>query len=129
MVTHPQRRKLVAVNPRIHFRISELSIVGNFIIVPFPAGLGSVLRPPSYNPNQSSERGKNGLPHCYFLENFERKSTIFWSVFSGSSPGINEATAITAVKRAVAAPTQATQSCVVTNEMRSFISEEGVSRV
>ena len=64
----------------------------------------------------------------YFRENFERKETILVSVASGSSPGIKEAIAITAVKRAVAAPTQATQSCVVTNEMRSFISEGGVSR-
>ena len=51
----------------------------------------------------------------YFFENLLRNETTLVNVASGSSPGINEATAITAVKRAVAAPTQATQSCVVTN--------------
>ena len=46
----------------------------------------------------------------YFRENLDRKSTIFWSVRSGSSPGINEATAATAAKRAVSAPSAANQS-------------------
>lgn len=48
------------------FRVTELSIVSNFIIVPFPAGLGSVLCPPSNNPYHTSKRGKNGLPHLLF---------------------------------------------------------------
>ena len=47
----------------------------------------------------------------YFRENFERKSTTFCKVFSGSSPGIKEATAITADKRATNAPTHANTSC------------------
>ena len=51
----------------------------------------------------------------YFFENLLRNETTLVNVASGSAPGINEATAITADKRAVAAPTQVTQSCVVTN--------------
>jgi hypothetical protein len=46
----------------------------------------------------------------YFLENLERKSTTFCKVFSGSSPGNREATAIAAVRRAVKAPNQANTS-------------------
>ena len=46
----------------------------------------------------------------YFRENFERKETILVSVASGSSPGIKEAIAITADKRATKAPTQANTS-------------------
>ena len=116
------------MNPRIHFRISELAVVSNFIIVSFSAGLCSVLQPPTEDANHSRKKSEGGFPHCYFLEKRLKSETILVKVASGSSPGINEATAITAVKRAVAAPTQATQSCVVTNEMRSFILEGGVSR-
>jgi hypothetical protein len=47
----------------------------------------------------------------YFRENFERKETILVSVASGSSPGIKEATAITADRRATKAPNQAKMSC------------------
>jgi len=47
----------------------------------------------------------------YFLENLERNETILVSVASGSSPGIREATAITAERRATKAPTQAKISC------------------
>jgi hypothetical protein len=46
----------------------------------------------------------------YFLENLERNETILVSVASGSSPGIKEATAITADRRATKAPTQANTS-------------------
>jgi len=46
----------------------------------------------------------------YFLENLERKSTTFCKVFSGSSPGIKEATAITAERSATNAPNQANTS-------------------
>ena len=46
----------------------------------------------------------------YFFENLDRKSTIFWSVRSGSSPGINVATAATAASRAVTAPRAPSQS-------------------
>jgi hypothetical protein len=46
----------------------------------------------------------------YFLENFERKETILVRVASGSSPGIKEAIAITAERRATNAPTQANTS-------------------
>ena len=46
----------------------------------------------------------------YFLENFERKETILVSVASGSSPGIKDATAITAERRATKAPNQANTS-------------------
>jgi len=40
----------------------------------------------------------------YFLENLERKSTIFCRVFSGSSPGMREATAMAATSTAERAP-------------------------
>jgi len=46
----------------------------------------------------------------YFLENLERKSTIFCRVFSGSSPGMKAATAATAASRAVSAPSAPSQS-------------------
>jgi len=46
----------------------------------------------------------------YFFENLERKSTIFCSVFSGSSPGMNEATAAIAARVAVTAPRAPSQS-------------------
>jgi len=46
----------------------------------------------------------------YFLENLERKSTIFCRVFSGSSPGMNVATAATAASSAVSAPRAPSQS-------------------
>jgi hypothetical protein len=47
----------------------------------------------------------------YFFENLLRNETILVSVASGSSPGIKEATAITAERRATNAPTQANTSC------------------
>ena len=47
---------------------------------------------------------------AYLRENLERKSTIFWSVRSGSSPGINAATAATAPRSAVTAPRAPSQS-------------------
>jgi len=46
----------------------------------------------------------------YLRENLDKKSTIFWSVRSGSSPGINAATAATAAKSAVTAPRAPSQS-------------------
>ena len=46
----------------------------------------------------------------YFFENLERKSTIFCRVFSGSSPGMNVATAATAASSAVSAPRALSQS-------------------
>jgi hypothetical protein len=46
----------------------------------------------------------------YFLENLERNETILVSVASGSSPGIKDAMAITADRRATNAPTQANTS-------------------
>ena len=46
----------------------------------------------------------------YFLENRDRNSTMRPSVRSGSSPGINAATAATAAKRAVSAPRAPSQS-------------------
>jgi hypothetical protein len=98
------------MNPRIDFRITETAFVSNFFIVSFFAGLGSVLCPPSHNPNQSSKRGKNGLPHCHFLEKRLKNETTLVNVASGSSPGIKEATAITAERRATKAPTQANTS-------------------
>jgi hypothetical protein len=47
---------------------------------------------------------------CYLRLNLDKKSTIFCRVRSGSSPGINAATAATAAKRAVSAPRAASQS-------------------
>jgi hypothetical protein len=55
------------MNPRIHFRISELPVVSNFFIVPFPAGLGSIFKPPENNPNNSCKRGDGGLKHNLLL--------------------------------------------------------------
>jgi len=46
----------------------------------------------------------------YLRENFDKKSTIFWSVRSGSSPGMNAATAATAASSAVSAPRAPSQS-------------------
>jgi len=46
----------------------------------------------------------------YFFENLDKKSTIFWSVRSGSSPGMNVATAATAASSAVTAPRAPSQS-------------------
>jgi len=46
----------------------------------------------------------------YFFENLLRNETIFVRVASGSSPGIKEAIAITAERRATKAPTQAKMS-------------------
>ena len=46
----------------------------------------------------------------YFRENFERKETTLVSVASGSSPGIKDAMAITAERRATKAPSQANTS-------------------
>ena len=46
----------------------------------------------------------------YLRENFDKKSTIFWSVRSGSSPGMNAARAATAPSRAVIAPRAPSQS-------------------
>lgn len=54
------------MNPSVHFRISQTAFVSNFFIVSFLAGLGSVLRPPSDNPNYTSKRGENSLPHLLF---------------------------------------------------------------
>jgi len=55
------------MNPRIDLRITELSIVSNFIIVPFPAGFGSIFKPPENNPNNSCQRGDGGLKHNLLL--------------------------------------------------------------
>jgi len=46
----------------------------------------------------------------YFRENLLRKSTTTCRLFSGWSPGINEATAIAAVSKAVTAPITPSQS-------------------
>jgi len=63
-------------------------------------------------PTTPAKRPRVASHIFYFRENLARKSTIFWSVVSGSSPGSREATAITAVKRAVNAPIQANKSWV-----------------
>ena len=47
---------------------------------------------------------------AYFFENFESTSTMDCRLFSGWSPGIKEAIAITAERRATNAPTQANTS-------------------
>jgi hypothetical protein len=99
------------MNPRIDFRITETAFVSDFFIVSFLAGLGSVLCPPSDDSNYTSERGENGLPHCYFLEKRLKNETTLVNVASGSSPGIREAIAITAERRATNAPSQAKMSC------------------
>lgn len=46
----------------------------------------------------------------YFRENLDKKSTTICRLFSGWSPGINEATAIAAVSKAVTAPITPSQS-------------------
>jgi hypothetical protein len=46
----------------------------------------------------------------YFRENFDKNETTLVNVASGSSPGIKEAIAITADRRATKAPTQANTS-------------------
>jgi hypothetical protein len=65
VVAHPEI-KLPAMNPRIHFRITETAFVSDFFIVSFLAGLGSVLCPPSDDSDYTSKRGENGLPHLLF---------------------------------------------------------------
>jgi hypothetical protein len=66
------------------------------ILVPV---LAPVLQPPEHQRSQGAEDGKgtgNHFPSPYLRENWAMKSTIFWSVRSGSSPGINVATAMAA---------------------------------
>jgi len=77
VVTHPQRRKLVAMYPRIHFRISQTAVVSNLFIVSFLAGLGTIFKPPENNPNNSCKRGDGGLKHnLLFRELTEKRNDL-----------------------------------------------------
>lgn len=69
--------------------------------------LGAVLQPPEHHCGQRAEEREgtgNHFPSPYLREMLEMKSTIFCSVFSGSSPGITVATAMAAVSTAVRTP-------------------------
>jgi hypothetical protein len=51
--------QLAAMNPSVHFRITERTPIGNLFIVSFPSGLGSVFNPPPANSNNPCDDGKD----------------------------------------------------------------------
>jgi len=109
-----------ATNPTINRFFAFIIPLFYLFITFLQAGLGSILQPPDPRSQQCPCNCKDSFDHL--RENLDRKSRTACRLFSGWSPGISWAIAITAPSKAVIAPSQASQSCEVIREMMVSIS-------